>query len=75
MGQRLVKKPVFCAFYDGPCTKKECPAYEAVRYKTMYEQQCLLVQDIPVTDPYVRDWCSKYQRCVADRNIIEEYDE
>ena len=73
MNQRLVVKPMFCAFYDGPCKKEDCTAFESIRFKTLYEQQCLLMQDIPVTDPYVRNWCNKYQRCVADRRIIEEY--
>jgi hypothetical protein len=71
--QRLIRKPFHCVFYNGPCKKDECASFEPMRPKTLYEQQQLLAQDIPITDPYVKNWCNRYQTCVRDRIIIEEY--
>ena len=72
MKQVLITKAFHCPFYDEACRKEECPSYEAVRPYTRHELQSYWAQDIPVFSGGVRHWCLKYDRCVADRKIIEE---
>jgi len=70
----LRREPFHCLFYDAPCILAECPAYQDRWRWTSQERQEVdqhLAADVPVNDPCHKDWCMRFNCCVATRYVAE----
>ncbi len=52
----------YCEFIGGDCIKEKCAAFQKSRAMTQQEIERYNAADIPVIDPYIYNWCLKYNR-------------
>ena len=62
----------YCDFYKSECKKEECIIFQTKRPITQFERERFNVADIPVTDPFVYDWCTKYNKEIETTIIVED---
>ena len=65
-----IKKPDYCEFIAGSCTKDECAAFRQSRPMTQVEIENFNSADVPVIDPFIRNWCLKHNKVIHFRFIL-----
>jgi len=70
--QELKQVAPHCEFINDDCQREKCAAFKFSRHMTTQEIMRYNSADIPVTDPYVYDWCLKYDKQVSIIYKIKE---
>jgi len=62
----------YCNFFKTGCKKDECIDFQDKRPITEFERERFNMADIPVTDLFVYDWCTKYNKEIETVMIVED---
>ena len=60
----------YCEFEDDSCIKDGCAAFQQSRPMTQVEIERLNSANVPVIDPFIYNWCLKYNRIISFRVVL-----
>lgn len=65
------RKSYYCKFYRKDCIMDQCPAFEIRHPMSVMQLQRAAASDVPISEPYIRNWCTKYETCVTPIIVVE----
>ena len=70
----MFERRPYCIFFEQMCISLHCPVFQLKRSMNRHEREVLNSNDIPVIDPYIYDWCIRYNKSVQLETVITEED-